>query len=95
MSKVEEIILEIDGKIAYAESVGNVKSKEELIEVKRVLEALKQSSEFKDLEICNNCRREGYMRCGFKPTIVVNGRVMTCNNFLLSSNCFKGGSNAV
>lgn len=45
MSKVEEIILEIDGKIAYAESVGNVKSKEELIEIRNVLTNYKKSKE--------------------------------------------------
>lgn len=38
MSRTEEIITEIDGKIAYADSTGNMEAKHELCEIRAVLE---------------------------------------------------------
>lgn len=43
MSKAEEIILEIDGKIAYAEAVGNYAAKEELLDIRQLIVDYKNS----------------------------------------------------
>lgn len=43
MSKAEEIILEIDGKIAYAEATGNHSAKEELLDIKQLIVDYKNS----------------------------------------------------
>ena len=51
MSKVDEVILEVDGKIAYADSTGNEKAKEELLEIRKVLLELKSSREKKNAEV--------------------------------------------
>lgn len=48
MSKVDEIIMEIDGKVCYAESTGNHKAREELLEIRGVLMSYKKSKEEKD-----------------------------------------------
>ena len=51
MSKIDEIITEIDGKLAFADAAGNVKAKEELLEIRRVLVDLKNSKEKKDAQV--------------------------------------------
>lgn len=51
MSKVDEIIAEIDGKLSFADATGNVKAKEELIEIRKVLLELKSSKEKKNAEV--------------------------------------------
>ena len=37
MNKIEELMIEIDGKISYADSTGNCSDREELIEAKKLL----------------------------------------------------------
>lgn len=51
MSKIDDIITEIDGKLAFADATGNEKAKEELIEIKRTLLDLKSSKEKKNAEV--------------------------------------------
>ena len=51
MSKIDEIITEIDGKLAFADATGNVKAKEELTEIRKVLLELKSSKEKKNAEV--------------------------------------------
>lgn len=45
MNKYEEILLEIDGKIAYADSTGNMQAKYELIEISNAIKVLKRRKE--------------------------------------------------
>lgn len=47
MSKAEEIILEIDGKIAYAEAVGNYAAKEELLDIRQLIVDYKEKKDAK------------------------------------------------
>ena len=42
LSKADEIILEIDGKIAYAESRGDYAAKEELLDIRNLIEGYKE-----------------------------------------------------
>lgn len=51
MSKIDEVITEIDGKLAFADATGNVKAKEELLEIRKVLLELKSSKEKKNAEV--------------------------------------------
>ena len=51
MSKIDEVISEIDGKISYADATGNVKAKEELLEIRKTLLELRNSKERKNAEI--------------------------------------------
>lgn len=81
MNRIEEIMVEIDGKISYADSTGNCSDKEELIEAKKVLETLNISREFKDSEICDTCKRGNYFECGCKPNTIIDSRVIKCNSF--------------
>lgn len=50
MSKLDEIILEIDGKISYADATGNHEAKKELIEIRKVLTSYKKERE-RDAEV--------------------------------------------
>lgn len=45
MSKVDEILIEVDGKISFAETTGNIEAKEELLEIRNALMELKNSKE--------------------------------------------------
>lgn len=47
MSKAEEIILEIDGKIAYAESRGDYRAIEELQDIRKLLVDYKEKKDAK------------------------------------------------
>lgn len=51
MSRIDEIITEIDGKISFADATGNEKAKEELIEIRKTLLDLKSSKEKKNAEV--------------------------------------------
>lgn len=51
MSKLDEIILHVEGRLSYAESVGNHKAKEEFLEIRKVLLELKKSKENTDENI--------------------------------------------
>lgn len=51
MSKVDEIIAEIDGKLSFADATGNIKAKEELLEIRRVIVDFKNSKEKKDAKV--------------------------------------------
>lgn len=48
MSKVDEIITEIDGKLSFADATGNNGAKEELLEIRKVLVEFKNSKEKKN-----------------------------------------------
>ena len=48
MSKLDEILLEIDGKIGYADATGNCKAKEELLEIQKCLKELKEQKNEKE-----------------------------------------------
>lgn len=45
MNKLDEIILEIDGKVSYADATGNHEAKKELIEIRKVLTEYKKERE--------------------------------------------------
>lgn len=51
MSKTDEIIAEVDGKLAYADATGNQEAKEELLEIRKALVELKDSREKKNVQI--------------------------------------------
>ena len=40
MNNYEEILLEIEGKIAYADSTGNMQAKHELVEITKAIKKL-------------------------------------------------------
>ena len=46
-----DIITEIDGKLAFADATGNLKAKEELLEIRKVLLDFKSSKEKKNAEV--------------------------------------------
>lgn len=39
MSRAEELVIELDGKIAYADTVGNMKDKHELCEIRALIKS--------------------------------------------------------
>lgn len=80
MNRIEELMIEIDGKVSYADSTGNCSDREELLEARRTLELVNISREFKDLEVCGTCNRGGFFQCGCKPFMMLNGRVIKCNS---------------
>ena len=51
MSKIDEVITEIDGKLAFADATGNAKAKEELLEIRKILLDFKNSKEKKNAEV--------------------------------------------
>lgn len=51
MSRIDEIIAEIDGKLSFADATGNLKAKEELLEIRKVLLEFKSSKEKKNAEV--------------------------------------------
>lgn len=81
MNKIKEVIIELEGKILYAESTGNYKGKEELLSMMKILRAMENSKELKDPELCGNCARGGFFECGCKPGTMIEGKVLACRGF--------------
>lgn len=59
MNKYEEVILEIDGKIAYADSTGNMEAKEELLKIRKAIQELHLEEKRKVNEISGRNENEG------------------------------------
>lgn len=83
MTKIEELILEIEGKICYAESTGNMKSKAELVDAKNILTTIQSAREKEHL--CISCNRGDLGCCGHKPTTVICKKVVECIMYRESS----------
>ena len=81
MNRIEELMIEIDGKISYADSTGNCSDREELIEAKRALDVVNISRQFQEAEICANCTRGSFFECGCKPSVIWNNKVLKCQSF--------------
>ena len=81
MNRIEELMIEIDGKISYADSTGNCSDREELIEVKRALDVVNISRQSQEAEICDNCTRGSFFECGCKPSAIWNSKVLKCQSF--------------
>lgn len=83
MNKIEELMIEIDGKISYADSTGNCSDREELIEAKKALDVVNISRQFQEAEteICDNCTRGSFFGCGCKPSAIWNSKVLKCQSF--------------
>lgn len=80
MNKFQEVLLDIDGKIAYAESTGNYVNKKELIQAKSFVELgeLVYTLGSGEEDLCKSCAKGGFFKCGCKPTIMLQGRVLKC-----------------
>lgn len=74
MNKIQEILLELEGKLNYADATGNTKAKKELI---RIQDALRNLQVDKDL--CDSCKNS-FERCGCRPETMIEGRVVTCKS---------------
>lgn len=81
MSKIDEIITEIDGKLAFADATGNEKAKEELLEIKRTIILLKDSKDENVKSLCVSCSKGELGCCFCKPNIVINRKVMACSTY--------------
>lgn len=79
MNRIDELLLEIEGKIGYADSTGNQQSKSELLKAKRVLQCLKNSEEHESL--CNTCDRGNIGCCFQQPNIVIERKVIICSSY--------------
>lgn len=79
MSRIDEIITEIDGKLAYACATGNNESKEELIEIKKLIGALKISKIESAPSLCATCNKGELGNCFCKPNVVINRKVIACS----------------
>lgn len=78
MNKFQEVLLDIDGKIAYAESTGNYVNKKELVHARKFVELSETTYNREDKDLCDGCRRGSFYECGCKPTIMLQGKVLEC-----------------
>lgn len=81
MNKFQEIILDIEGKISYAESTGNYDNKKELVHVKKFVECSESLYHRSETDLCTSCRRGNFFECGNKPTTMIQGRVLECRGY--------------
>lgn len=79
MNRIEEIILEINGKISYADTTGNHEAKEDFLSVKSTLMDLNMSRSQESL--CETCEGGGLGNCFCKPTTVLNKKVVKCDTY--------------
>lgn len=80
MTKLEEIMLEIEGKIQYAKSTGNAKAETELRRIKVYLEDLNEVDV--KTSLCKKCRKDGELgSCFAKPQLVIQQKVIRCPMF--------------
>lgn len=78
MNKFQEVLLDVEGKIAYAESTGNYENKKELAQVKSFVELSEAVYTLGEVDLCKNCSRGNFFECGCKPTIMLQGKVLKC-----------------
>lgn len=80
MNKIDEIICEIEGKIAYADSTGNFSAKGELCDIRSLLLSFKNSRESESL--CISCLEKQKTGCCFKmPNVVLDRKVVRCTDY--------------
>lgn len=78
MNKFQEVLLDIDGKIAYAESTGNYVNKKELVQAKSFVELSELVYTLGEKDLCKSCAKGDFFECGCKPTIMLQGKVLKC-----------------
>lgn len=79
MSKIDEVITGIDGKMAFAQSTGNKQAESELVDIRNLLCDFKKHKECESL--CNTCTKGELGNCFYKPTTVINRKVIRCNTY--------------
>jgi len=79
LNNIEEIILEIEGKISYADVTGNHEAKEEFLSVKSTLLDLNASKSCESL--CKTCTKGELGNCFCKPTTVLSRKVVRCSTY--------------
>lgn len=79
MSRIDEIITEIDGKLAFTQSTGNKQAESELVDIRNLLCDFKQHKECESL--CDTCTKGELGNCFYKPTTVINRKVIRCNTY--------------
>lgn len=81
MSKIEEFILEINGKLSYADATGNHEAKSELLEIRKLISFLEASKNESVESLCTSCTKGELGCCFCKPNTVINRKVMACSTY--------------